>query len=146
MGAIRMRSVFLLAGFSLLLSGCISDREMPGLRPKFATAEAAQHLVTPELIKGCAEKVAKEHPSITVAGPFALSPKAAGRFNDLEELFPKDNTVALVAPTTNAGLFGQQNKSFAGCSYRLVDGRLVFREVHGTGSFSPKVIAVQLPR
>jgi hypothetical protein len=141
-----MRSVFLLAGFSLLLSGCVSDREMPGLRPKFATAEAAQHLVTPELIKGCAEKVAKEHPYVTVAGPFALSPQAAGRFNDLEELFPKDNIVALVAPTVNAGLFGQENKSFSGCSYRLEDGRLVFHKVHGIGSFAPKVLVVNLPR
>jgi hypothetical protein len=141
-----VRSVFFLAGFSLLLSGCLSDREMPGLRPKFATAEAAQHLVTPEFIRGCAEKVAKEYPSVNIAGSFVLSPKAAGKFNDLEELFPKDNIVALVAPTTNVGLFGQQNKSYSGCSYRLEDGRLVFHKVHGPASFAPKVIVVQLPR
>jgi hypothetical protein len=141
-----MRSAFFLVGFSLLLSGCLSDREMPGLRPKFATAEAAQHLVTPELIRGCADKVAKEFPSVTVVGSFVLSPQAAGRFNDLEELLPKDNIVALIARTTNEGLFGQENKSYSGCSYRLEDGRLVFHKVHGIGSFAPKVIAVQLPR
>ena len=141
-----MRSAFFLVGFSLLLSGCLSDREMPGLGPKFATAESAQPLVTPELIRGCADKVAKEFPSLTIVGSFGLSPKAAGRFNDLEELLPKDNIVALVARTTNKGLLGQDNKSYAGCSYRLEDGRLVFHQVHGIGSFAPRVIAVPLPR
>lgn len=143
---IQMRSGFFLVCFPLLLSGCLSDREMPGVRSKVAAAEAAQHLVTPELIKECADKVAKEFPSVTVVGSFVLSPQAAGRFNDLEELLPKDNIVALVARTTNEGLLGQDNKSYSGCSYRLEDGRLVFHKVHGIGSFAPKIIVVQLPR
>lgn len=140
---ILMRSVLFLVGCSVLLSGCISDRDLPGLRPKIATAEAAQHLVTPELIKGCADKVAKEFPNLTVAGSFVLSPRAAGRFNDLEEWFPKDNIVGLIARTTNTGLFGQENRSYAGCSYRLEDGRLVFHKAHGPSSFMPKTIMVQ---
>ncbi|GMO20369.1 hypothetical protein TM233_27330 [Bradyrhizobium sp. TM233] len=109
---------------------------------KVGAAEAAQHLVTPEFIRGCADKVAKAYPSATVVSSFALSPEAAARFNDLEELLPKDNIVALVAQTTHKDVFGHEHKSYAGCSYRLQDGRLVFHELHGAGSFV-KIIAVR---
>jgi len=135
-----MKRLFVLFVLASLLAGCLADRDLPGLRPKFATLDAAQPLVTPGLIKECSDRVAKEVTYAKVAGSFFLSAKAAGRFNDLEELWPKDNIVALIAPTTGTNLFGGESKSFAGCSYRLENGSLVFHKMHGPTSFGPKVI------
>ena len=137
-----MRHLFLLAVMAMPLAGCVTDRDHPGLRPKFATLEAAQPLVTPGLIKECSDRVAKEVTYAKVAGTFFLSAKAAGRFNDYEELWPKDNIVALIAPTIGTNVLGGETKSFAGCSYRLENASLVFHKVHGPVSFQPKVIMI----
>jgi hypothetical protein len=123
----------------MLLAGCMA----PGLKAKIRDAEAGQRLLTPAVIADCSAKVAKEFPNLTVVGPFVLNPVAAGRVNDLEYLLPKDGLVALVAPTTNTGLFGQENKGHAGCSYLIEDGRLVFQKMQGIAVFGPKIVVVR---
>jgi hypothetical protein len=142
-----MKRWVFLVGLSALLAGCIStsDREMPGLQTKFVALDAAQSLVTPELTKECSDRIVKELPHYTVVGSFFLSAKAArmvGR-EDVSEFFGKpsenDDIVALIAPSTNAGLFGQENKAFVGCSYNLQNNRLVFRKVHAS-NFLPRRI------
>jgi hypothetical protein len=130
---------------ALLLTGCIADRDKPGMKIKYEALDAAQGLVTPELIKDCSDKIAKERPNITLVGPFGLSARAAARVGDLQ-MFPSgpnDDIVALIAPTTNKDLFGLDHKSYAGCSYRLQDNKLVFRAVHGPEAFAPTVIMVR---
>lgn len=124
--------------FCVLLSGCMT----PALKAKYQEAEVHQHLATPAIVSDCSDKVLKAFPNLTIAGPFALDGYAAGRVTDLEYLFPKDGLVVLVAPTTNKGLFGQENKGRAGCSYHVENGRLVFQKVHGIGTFMPKTIYV----
>src|SRR4051812_8041673 len=124
-----MRNRLFLVGLSVLLAGCIADRDKPGMKIKYDAADAAPRLVTPEIVKECSARIAKERPNVTVVGAFFLSPKAAGRVGDVQ-MFPSgpnDDIVALIAPSTNKSLLGQENKSFAGCSYRLQNDRLVFR-------------------
>jgi hypothetical protein len=132
-----MRNLLLLTGMILLLSGCIAERDSPGLKIKYEALDAAQSLVTPQIIKECSDRIAKEMPQITLSGPFVLSARAAAMVGDVQ-MFPSgpnDNIVALVAPSTNNGLFGQENKGHVGCSYRLQDNKLAFRAVHGPGAF-----------
>jgi hypothetical protein len=140
-----MRDLCFAAGVALLLTGCIADRDKPGMQIKCEALDAAQSLVTPELIKDCSDRITKERPNVTLVGPLGLSARAAARVGDLQ-MFPSgpnDDIVALVAPTTNKGLFGQDNKSYAECSYRLQDNKLVFRAVHCPEAFAPKIIMVR---
>jgi hypothetical protein len=127
-----MRRLFLLVGLPLLLAGCIT----PGLQIKNQAAEAAQPLVTPAITKDCSDKVTKEFPNVKVVGPYVLSAAAAGRVNDLHFMWVKENLVALAAPTSITGVFGQGNMGLVACSYLIEDGRLVFHKVHGPGAFS----------
>ena len=135
-----MRRLFFLVGLTLplLLAGCIT----PGLQIKNQAAEAAQSLVTPAITQACADRVAKELPQVKVAGPYALSPRAAGRVNDLDFMWPKENLVALAAPTINTGLLGQESKGLVACSYLIEDHRLVFHKVHSPGAFLPRTIVI----
>lgn len=135
-----LRRVFAL-GFCILLSGCMT----PWLKARYETADAAQGLVTPAIVADCSEKVVKAFPHLTIAGPFALNGYAAARVASSKptlEAVPQKNLVALVARTTNKGLFGQENKGHAGCSYLVESGRLVFQEVHGIAAFMPQTIYV----
>jgi len=127
-----MRSLFFLAGMAFLLTGCGADREHPGLKIKYEAMDAAQDLVTPAVIKDCADRIAKEMPGVKVVGSFGLSARGAALVGDLQPFpsGPNDNIVALMAPSTTEGLFGQEGKSYVGCSYRLLEGKLVFRGVH----------------
>src|SRR5882757_3742721 len=112
-----MQRLFFFIGLPLLLAGCIT----PGLQIKNDAAEAAQSLVTPAITKDCSDKVAKEFPNVKVVGSYALSPAAAGRVNDLHFMWVKENLVALAAPTSITGVFGQGNMGLAGCSYLVED-------------------------
>jgi hypothetical protein len=133
----RMRNLLFLAGITLLLSGCLAERDRPGLKIKYAALDAAQGLVTPEVIKDCSDRIAKEMPEVTVVGTFALSANAAARVGDLQAFpsGPNDNIVALVALSKHKNVFGQEINHRVGCSYRLLDNKLVFRAVHGPGAF-----------
>ena len=142
-----MGRLLLLISACLLTAGCMTDRELPGLRPKYATAEAAKDLVTPQLIKDCVDKLAKEWPNVSIIGNFSLSPRAAAKVGDLQLLpgGPNDEIVALVAPSSNKNLFGAENKGISGCSYRLQNNRLVFRAVHPPGAFGRVLFVNQSP-
>lgn len=125
----------------VLLSGCMT----PWLKTRYDTADAAKGLVTPAIIADCSARVVKAYPNLTIAGPFALDGYAAARVASSKlslEAVPEKNLVALVARTTNKGLFGQENRGHAGCSYLVEDGRLVFQEVHGIAAFMPPTIYV----
>jgi hypothetical protein len=127
----------------VLLSGCMT----PWLKARYETADAAQGLVTPAIIADCSERVVKAYPNLTIAGPFALNGYAAARVASSKlslEAVPEKNLVALVARTTNKGLFGQENRGHAGCSYHVESGRLVFQEVHGIAVFGPQVYVVPM--
>jgi hypothetical protein len=134
-----MRRLLFLVGLPSLLAGCIT----PGLQIKNQAAEAAQSLVTPAITKDCSDKVAREFPDVKAVGPYVLSPAAAARVNDRDFMWPKENLVALAAPTTNTGLLGQENKGLAACSYLIEANRLVFHKVHGPGTFLPVTIIVR---
>jgi len=134
-----VRRLFFVVGLLLPLVGCIT----PGLQIKNQAVEAAQSLVTPAITKDCSDKIAREFPNVKVAGPYVLSPGAAARVNDRYFTWVKENLVALAAPTTNTGLFGQEHKGLVACSYLIEDGRLVFYKVHDTGTFLPITIMVR---
>ena len=134
-----MRRLFFLIGLSLPLTGCLT----PGLQIKHRASEAAQPLVTPAITRDCADKVAREFPEVKVVGPYVLSPAAAGRVNDRDFMWVKENLVALAAPTTNTGLLGQENKGIVACSYLIEDNRLVFHKVHSPTRFLPVTIMVR---
>ena len=162
-----MRLLILMTTASLFLAGCktvpapespssgfaqesvmwISGRALPGMQARYETAEAAKQFITPELIKDCANKLAKEFPKVTIIGNFAMSPLAASKVGDLQMLpgGPNDEIVALVAPTSNKDIFGGEHKTISGCSYRLHDNKFTFRAVHGPGSFG-NVNVVSRPR
>ncbi|MDE2379878.1 hypothetical protein [Bradyrhizobium sp.] len=152
-----MRFLILMTTASLFLTGCtttsapespgsgfaqesvmgISPRAMPGLKARYETAEAAKQYITPELIKDCANKLTREYPQVTIIGNFSMSPLAASKVGDLQ-MFPggpNDEIVALVAPTSNKNIFGGDNRTISGCSYRLHENTFTFRKVHGPGSF-----------
>jgi hypothetical protein len=139
-----MKALIFLVGLSSLLAGCIADRDKPGMNIKYDAVDAAKSLVTPEIIKDCSDRIARQFTTVTVAGSFFLSAKAAARVGDVQLLpsGPNDDIVALVAPSTNPGLMGRENKGYVGCSYRLQNGRLAFRAVHSPGELAPKSITV----
>ena len=139
-----MRNLFFLTGMALLLAGCLAERERPGLKIKYEAMDAAQGLVTPAVIRDCADRIAKEIPEVKVLDSFALSARGAAMVGDPQPFpsGPNDNIVALVAPSTNEGLFGQENKSYVGCSYRLQENKLVFRAVHGPTAFKRTMVIV----
>lgn len=138
-----MKLGFLSLGLSLLLAGCMTDREMPVLKTKFVALDAAQGLVTSEITSDCAARLSKEFPRMTIVGAFFLSAKAARMVGDrdIRDTFnqpnPNDDIVALIAPTSNKGLFGHEFNAFLGCSYHLQNSRLVFRATHGP-NFLPR--------
>jgi hypothetical protein len=130
-----MRNLLLLIAVSVLLSGCITERELPGREPYWKTAETVQslNLVTPAMVEECSAQVAKlfTHP-VKFVGPFAINPVAAfrGAERKLTLIGPDhtaEDTVAVVAPTNSTGIFGE-TKLMAGCLYRLRDNRLVFEK------------------
>jgi hypothetical protein len=101
-----MRRLLFLVALPLLLAGCIT----PGLQIKNDAAEAAQSLVTPAITKDCSDKVAKEFPQVKAVGPYVLSPAAAGRVNDRDFMWVKENLVALAAPTINTGCSARKTR------------------------------------
>jgi hypothetical protein len=123
----------------LYLFGCVSCHAAT-LTPeseKTLAAEAAKPLVTPAVVKDCKDRLAKAHASSTILRNFTLSPHLAQLVDQHLRVLPgNDNRiVALVVLSSNEGLFGRQMKTIIGCSYRLEDNRLVFRDVHGPGYF-----------
>lgn len=135
-----MRLLILMTIASFVLAGCMTvpERDLPYMKVKYETADAAKEFITPELVKDCADKLAKEFPHVTIIGNFSVSPAAALKVGDLQMLpgsGPNDEIVALVAPTTNKNIFGGDNKAISGCSYRLHDNQFTFRAVHGPASF-----------
>jgi len=128
-----MNRLFLTMMATLALSGCVSD----AVRAQIKTSEAAGSLITPEMIRECRDQLLKRAPNVTITGDFHLSPSVAGRVGD-PHMWPDDtnnNLVAMVARTEQKNMFGGETKSLGGCSYRLQDGKLVFRAVHVPGSF-----------
>ena len=105
------------------------------MKPRYESAESANSLATPAVIKDCADKVANKLPGSRVIGNFAFSPVAATTLNSNEYLLRKENLVALVAPAMNKGLFGEVRVT-VGCSYFVENGKLAFQDVHGAGSFT----------
>jgi hypothetical protein len=133
---ILMRSLFCLVTGSILLAGCVTERELPGREPYWQTAETAQslNLVTPAIVEECTAQVAKlfVHP-VKFVGPFAINPVAAFRGADrkltlIEPDHTAEDTVAVVAPTNSINMFGGESKLMVGCLYRLRDNRLVFEK------------------
>jgi hypothetical protein len=136
-----MRNWFLVLAASMMLGGCVTERELPGREPYWKTAETVQSLslVTPAMVQECSAQVAKlfGYP-IKFVGPFAINPVAAFRGADKKlTLFGPDhtaeNTVAVVAPINSTNIFGGESKLMAGCLYRLRDNRLVFEKAKTFG-------------
>lgn len=115
---------------------------LPATKAVYRDAEANQHLVTPAIASDCSDKVLKAFPNLTIVSPFKLDGYAAVRVTNQDYAFPKEGLVVLAARTTNTGLFGQENKGRAGCSYHVENGRLVFQKVHGIATFMPQTIYV----
>jgi hypothetical protein len=137
-----MRNLFSLMAVSILLTGCITERELPGREPYWKTAETVQSLklVTPAMVEECSAQVAKlfTHP-VKFVGPFAINPVAAfrGAERKLTLIGPDhtaEDTVAVVAPTNSINMFGGESRLMAGCLYRLRDNRLVFEKAKTFGT------------
>ena len=137
-----MRNLFLLMAGSILLTGCITERELPGREPYWTTAENAHslNLVTPAVVEECTAQVGKllNHP-FKFVGPFAINPVAAFRGAERKlTVFGPDHTaedtVAVAAPTNWTNMFGGETKMMVGCLYRLRDNRLVFEKAKSFGT------------
>lgn len=131
-----MRNLFVPMVFSILLTGCVTERELPGREPYWKTAETAHslNLVTPAMVEECSAQVGKmfTHP-VKFVGPFAINPALAFRGAErkltlIEPDHTAEDTVAVVAPINTTNIFGGESKSMAGCLYRLRDNRLVFEK------------------
>jgi hypothetical protein len=121
---------------SILLVGCITERELPGREPYWKTAETALSLnvVTPAVVEECSAQVGKmfTHP-VKFVGPFAINPVAAFRGAErkltlIEPDHTAEDTVAVVAAINSTNIFGGESRLMAGCLYRLRDNRLVFEK------------------
>jgi hypothetical protein len=131
-----MRNLFLLMTVSILLVGCITERELPGREPYWKTAETVQslNLVTPAMVEECSAQVGKLFTQpVKFVGPFAINPVLAFRGAERKlTVFGPDHTaedtVAVVAPINSTNIFGGESKQMAGCLYRLRDNRLVFEK------------------
>jgi hypothetical protein len=137
-----MRNLFFLMAVSVSLTGCITERELPGREPYWKTAEAAYslNLVSPAIVEECTAQVGKlfTHP-VKFVGPFAINPVAAFRGAERKlTVFGPDHTaedtVAVVAPTNSTNMFGGESKLMVGCLYRLRDNRLVFEKAKTFGT------------
>ena len=130
-----MRNLFVLTALSILLTGCVTERELPGREPYWKTAETALglKLLTPAIAEECSAHVVKLFAQpIKFVGPFTVSPVAAfrGAERKLTLIGPDhtaEDTVAVIAPTNSTGIFGE-TRIMAGCLYRLRDNRLVFEK------------------
>jgi hypothetical protein len=131
-----MRNLLLLMAVSISLTGCITDRELPGREPYWKTAETtlSLNLVTPAVMEECSAQVGKlSTQPVKFVGPFAINPVLAfrGAERKLTLIGPDhtaENTVAVVAPINSTNIFGGESKHMAGCLYRLRDNRLVFEK------------------
>jgi hypothetical protein len=93
-------------------------------------------MATPATFKDCSEKVAAAFPTVRTTGSYGFSPRAAAALSEIDaRLLMGDQFAVLVAPTSNKGLFEQEVKGVAGCSYLLEGGKLTFRKVHPPTSF-----------
>jgi hypothetical protein len=136
-----MRNMFSLLAVSLLLAGCITERELPGREPYWKTAETVQslNLVTPAMVEECSAQVAKLFVKpVKFVGPFKINPLAAFRGADrkltlIEPDHTAENTVAIAAPVNSTTIFGDEYKMMAGCLYRFRDNRLVFEKAKTFG-------------
>jgi hypothetical protein len=131
-----MRILFVLMVVSILLTGCVTERELPGREPYWNTAETAQglNLLTPAIVKECSAHVEKMFTRpIKFVGPFTISALAAYKgaerqFTVLGPDHSAEDTVAVIAPTNSTTPFGTEASLMAGCLYRLRDNRLVFEK------------------
>jgi hypothetical protein len=65
---------------SILLTGCVTERELPGREPYWQTAEIAQglNLLTPAIVEECSAQVGKIFTRpFKFVGPFTISAVAA---------------------------------------------------------------------
>ena len=136
-----MRNVLVLAGMSVLLSGCLTNEkgERLGRSEFYRTTEKAQSLglLTPTIAEECSVHVVKLFKNTRIVGPFSISTTAAIRGAEYQASFlpdhSADNTVAVVAPVDSDTLIGSELHSMAGCLYRLQDNRLVFEKAKSFG-------------
>ncbi|MFB6414979.1 MULTISPECIES: hypothetical protein [Bradyrhizobium] len=123
-----MRSFVFLCIAALLLSGCKTTQVGEATSSGGATAApvteiispSAKALITPEVIKQCADEMVEKIPTVKFLGPFFVG---AQRFGNL---FAKGEEVLIAVPTSTVGAFNGTYHQYLACAYDFHDNQLEF--------------------
>lgn len=123
-----MRSLVFLCVAASLLSGCkttqVAEATSSGGEAAAPGTEVispgAKALITPEVIKQCADEIVEKNPTVKFQGPFFVGAQPFG------SLFAKGEEVLIAAPTSVVGAFNGTYQQYLACAYDFHDNRLEF--------------------